>query len=118
MWTRIPAKSVKHIIAATFPNYRKREVAIDCSGSVTFHDLNWSGGTRAQYKSCSLDGRTGNSLAKYNQMAPWDPRQIEGQTIPIPQGLAVVSAGDFCGKPATMVIHIHPADMPKLLPAS
>ena len=117
MWTYVPRKSVQTILNATFPNYRKVKVAIQANGKCHFSDLNWSGGSRSEYRSCTLDGRSLASMANYNQMAPWDPRQIEGQSVDIPRGACIVSAGTFCGKPATAVIHVHPDDMAKLLPA-
>ena len=117
MWTYVPTKTVRHVINATFPEYRKQKVAIDCNGSVTFHDLNWSGGSRTEYRSATLDGRSGNSMANYNAMAPWR-NPAEGQTILIPPGCCIVSAGFFCGKPATAVIYINRVDMPQLLPDS
>jgi hypothetical protein len=48
---------VKPIINATFPDYRRKKVWLYASETVTLHDLNWSGGTRMQYRACSIDGR-------------------------------------------------------------
>ena len=114
--TYVSTKDVKSILAATFPDYRKKQVGIDASGKCAFFDLNWSGGTRSQYVACTLAGKTLGSASNYNAMAPWDPRQIEGQTVDIPPGCCIVRAGTFCGKPSTATIYVNPADMPKLLP--
>lgn len=112
----LASKDVAQIIRATFPSYRKRKVRIVPSDSVTVYDLNWSGGTRNEYRACTLNGERLGSLARFNAMAPWDNRQIEGATLPIVQGAVVVEGGFFCGKESTLRIHVHPADMPKYLP--
>jgi hypothetical protein len=102
---------VRAIINATFPEYRRKKVYLYANETVTLHDLNWSGGTRSEYRTCTLNGQPAGTAAKYNAMD-----RAEGATIPIPQGHAVVSCGYFCGKPSMLSIYVHPADMPKLLP--
>ena len=59
------------IIAATFPQYRRKKVRVRATGKITFHDLNWSGGTRTEYRACTLDGYPLGNSAKYNSLAPW-----------------------------------------------
>ena len=34
----------------------------------------------------------------------------------LPEGFALVSAGTFCGKPATAHVYLNPANLAKLLP--
>jgi hypothetical protein len=109
-------KEFATIIAATFPDYRRKKVWLKPTGRVTFSDLNWSGGTRMEYRACTIDGQPLGSAARFNAMAPWDPQQIEGKTIEVPPGAVMVSAGHFCGKASVLSITCNPADMPKLLP--
>jgi len=113
----VQTKDVAQIIKATFPSYRKRKVYIRASETVSLQDLNWSGGTRSEYRACTLDGQSVGSLARFNAMAPWDSRQVEGVSLPLMAGAVVVRGGYFCGKESTITIHVHPADMPKYLPA-
>lgn len=113
----IAAKDVAAILKATFPSYRKRKVSVVASESVSLQDLNWSGGTRSEYRACTIDGQSLGTLARFNAMAPWDSRQIEGASLPLVAGAVVVRGGYFCGKESTITIHVHPADMPKYLPA-
>ena len=108
-WRNDPSISV--IVAATFPTYRKHRVNIDLSGSVTLHDLNWSGGTRSEYKACTKIGKDA-AAPDLNSPAPWD-NKFEGKTIDIPLGFVVVRGGHFCGKQSTLTIYVNPNDAPK-----
>ena len=110
--------TISHIVAATFPSYRRRKVIIRAAESVTLSDLNWFGGTRSEYNTCTIDGQPVGTSAKYNAMSPWDTRQIEGRELPIPQGMIVVRGGHFCGKESLLTIYVNPADMPRYLPAA
>lgn len=110
-------KPVSRLIAATFPDYRRQKISINSSGRCTFLDLNWSGGTRSQYKGATLAGESTGSLDRFNAMAPWDIRQIEGQTIDIPPGHCVIRGGFSCGKASLLTIYVNAADVPKYLPA-
>lgn len=106
---------IVHIVKATFPAYRKRKVYLRASETVTLSDLNWSGGTRSEYRTCTLDGKPVNDSLKYSMLAPWD-NPAEGKTLPIPQGFVCVRGGHFCGKELPLSIMVNPADMPKYLP--
>ena len=108
-----PAKEFKAFLPS---GYRKRKVYIHAAENITLHDLNWSGGTRNQYAVFTVDGQAGPTTAKYNQLAPW-ANPAEGARLPIPEGFVVVKSGHFCGREATARIHVHPANMPRLLPA-
>lgn len=112
----VATKDVQDIMRATFPEYRRKKVYVRATTSVTFSDLNWSGGTRSEYRGVTVSGQATGSLDKYNQYAPWDARQIEGQTIDLPPGLMIVRSGYFCGKVSMATIYVHPSNMPKLLP--
>jgi hypothetical protein len=109
-------RGIALIVKATFPSYKRKKVLVRASETITFSDLNWSGGTRSEYRACTLAGHGLGSMDKYHALAPWDPRQVEGQSVPIPQGSVVVRGGYFCGKESLLTIHVNPADMPKYLP--
>lgn len=111
---RIKSKDVKSIIKATFPDYKKRTVCVEAREKVTLYDLNWSGGTRSEYKACSLDGQPIENKVFLGGPAPWE-NPFEGAEIPIPEGVAIVEGGFFCGKEKMLYININPANMPKLL---
>lgn len=110
-----PASLFAHILKPL--NYRKRKVYVQACESVTLMDLNWSGGTRSEYRAMTVDGRPlGNSLA-YSALHPAN-NHAEGASVPLPQGAIMVRTGYFCGKDSTATIYVHPADMPKLLSVS
>jgi len=107
-------KDVKQIVKATFPNYRKRAVLIQPTTKVTFHGLNWSGGSRSEYRACTVDGKPLPNKVDMGKPAPWN-NQYKGAEIDLPPGAVIVKGGCFCGKPATLVLYVHPDNMPKLL---
>lgn len=112
----IDPKQAAPIIRATFPGYAGRMVRIVPSSTVTFHDLNWSGGTRNQYRACRLDGAPLPSRVAMNAPAPWE-NPYEGHTVEIPQGAAVVEHTIFCGKDLGLRIHARQEDLAPMLPA-
>jgi hypothetical protein len=113
-WQRDP--SIKAIVNATFPNYRRKKVVIWHTGSVTLTDLNWSGGTRKEYRACSREGNYVGSLDRFNAQAPWE-NKAEGKKIDIPQGTIVVEGGYFCGNESILYLHVNPQDLPKYIEA-
>ena len=106
------SKNFKTIIKATFPNYRKRSVYIQQSDNITLYDLNWSGGTKSEYRACTIDGRPIENKVNLGGPAPWD-NPYEGKKINIPPGCVVVEGGHFCGKERMLYINFNPVDMPK-----
>ena len=113
----VSRKEVLAIVNATFPQYRGRKIRVAPAEKVGLHGLNWSGGSRSVYRACTLDGQFLGSSAKYNMMAPWDSRQVEGQSLPLMPGACVVEHSYFCGKDSGLRIYVHPNDMPKMLSA-
>ena len=113
---KVNTKDVRSIVNATFPDYRRRSVYVEARETVTLHDLNWSGGTRSEYRSCSVDGRPLENKVDLSGPAPWE-NPYEGKTITIPPGLVVVRGGHFCGKVSTLYIYVSPENMPKLITA-
>jgi len=112
----VSTKDVRHIVKATFPSYKRRQVVIKTSETVTFHDLNWSGGSRSEYRACSVDGKPIDSRVNMNGPAPW-ANPFEGKQITLPVGAVIVEGGYFCGKTSMLYIHVHPENMPKFLTA-
>jgi hypothetical protein len=113
----VEPKDVQNIIRATFPNYAGKKVSVQGAEEVMITDLNWTGGSRTRYAACTLDGQpTGNADA--GNAAPPFRNPVEGKTVPIPQGFALVAHVMFCGKDLGLRIHVNPADMPKYLPVS
>lgn len=109
--TTVPTKSIP-FVKTLFPGYRKREIRVIVSDSVTLHDLNWSGGTRSEYIMVDLRRKTTTGIGS-KSVSPWDNKD-EGRTIQIPEGHAVVQIGYFCGKQSMMRITFHPSVSPTI----
>lgn len=113
----IDRSEVETIIGATFPGYTGKKVQVESSESVLVHSLNWTGGSRNEYAACSMQGvPTGNASAG-NAAPPWR-NPVEGQSVSVPQGFALVKHCMFCGKDLGLTIYVNPADMPRYLQAS
>jgi hypothetical protein len=112
--TQVKSKDLRPIIKATFPNYRKRTVYVKVTEKVTLRDLNWSGGTRSEYRACTIDGRPIENKVNMSGPAPWN-NPYEGKEIDLPVGALIVEGGHFCGKQRTLYINVHPDNMPKLI---
>lgn len=110
----VKSKDVKDIIKATFPGNRKRKAYIVPTNSVRLSDLNWSGGTRAEYRACTLDGKSISSKVDMSMPAPWN-NPYEGLEVEIPEGAAIVEGGYFCGKELAVRIHVRPDSVAKLI---
>ena len=103
-------KAVKAILNATFPNWRGRKVFVNGSGKVSFHDTNWGGGTRNEYKAITYRIANGKLLIDdtdhLTAPAPWN-NTIESQRVQLPEGVAVVEHSYFCGKDCGVTIHLN-----------
>lgn len=117
---KLASKLFKDIIAATFSDYRKRNVFLSVRDNITLSGLNWSGGSRSEYRSCTVDGKALPVQHDMSAPAPWD-NPFEGKALQIPFGVAVVRGGHFCGKQATLSINVSAetyGQLVKLLPSS
>ena len=111
---KIKTKEIKHIINATFPGYRKREVIVEARETVTFHDLNWGDGTKSEYRACYVTGAASDRRLDMSRPAPW-ANPYEGLTLPIPIDCIVVEGGYFCGQERMLRLYVNPANMPKFI---
>lgn len=113
---KVKKSQVAQIMLGTFPDYKGRKFSVQAAERVTFRDLNWSGGTRNQYRACGLDGTSIESKHNLNGPAPW-VNPFEGKQIELPAGALIVEHSHFCGTDCGLTIYANPADMPKLLNA-
>lgn len=113
---KVQRRQVETLVKATFPEYRGRKFKVVAAEKVGLYDLNWSGGTRNQYRACTVTGHSTGGSDRYNAMAPWN-NPAEGAMLPVPIGCVVVRHGMFCGKDLGLTVYVNPADMPRLLAA-
>ena len=107
-------KDLKPLVKATFPKYRKRKVYINVTSKITFYDVNWSGGTKAEYRACTVEGKPIKAKVNMGISAPWN-NPFEGLQIDIPVGAVITESGYFCGHKRAITFHVHPDSLPKML---
>lgn len=122
---------IKAIVTAAFPGYKKHKAWLRTMGP-SGQGINsyWDGGSRAEY--ALVDLATGRRVALPTNTHPYFDIARAGLagaedsavvvdhrgnvTLKIlPEGIALVQAGTFCGKPATATVILNPANMAKLL---
>lgn len=94
--------------------YRKQKVRVISTHTVTFQELNWSGGTKNIYNSFNLDTsevRSGQFLSAPHPFF----NEREGATVQMIPNTAIARTGYFCGKEIQMEIYVHPTNFPALL---
>ena len=95
-------QAIKKILSETFPEYTGRKFFADYSGRVTFIDTNWGGGTRNSYKAVNLEN---GKVQPLPVSAPW-ANPVEGHSVEIPAGCAVVEHSIFCGQDSGITLHM------------
>lgn len=108
---KVTRREAAPIIAASFPGYRGRKIAVRFAERVTLYDVTWSGGTRNEYRVLSAERGVGRIWVG----APWDSRTPEGAVIPLDGSTIVVEHSEFCGSDMGLTIWAHPVLAPKLL---
>lgn len=111
---KLNTAQARPIVKATFPDYRGRKFSLEFTDRVCFYNVNWSGGSKNEYRLVNIDGRVG-SLIGVNA-APWD-NPVEGQTMDLMPDVLVVKHVYFCGKDLGITIYAHYSLAPKFLTA-
>lgn len=103
---------IARVIKAADPSYKKRKAFVSVVDFVTLTGTYWDGGSRDTY--------TAVDLASYQRItAPqYDPPQFGGPakplTVDLPNNVAIVRTGVFCGKTATAHVYVKPLNVAKL----
>lgn len=108
----ITRKQALPIIERAFPEYNGRKIKVEFTEKMYFHDLNWHGGTHADYVVLRSDGTTRYLEA----VAPWREAR-EGACVDLPPNVIVVRHYYFCGKDDGLTIYAHPSIAPRLIEA-
>jgi len=125
------APEVKAVVLAAFPSYRKQKATLSVfNGGVNINSY-WDGGSRSEYAVVELASLQRKRLPThshpYFDVARHGIVNVETQDVAVdrvgnltlirlPAGFALVSAGTFCGKPATAHVYLNAGNMAKLLP--
>jgi len=108
------APELIRVIRAADGAYRKTKAFLRVQPTCTLHGTYWDGGSRTTYTAINLSTMR---AATADQFAP--PQfggPAQAPTVDIPEGIAIVATGVFCGKPATASVYINPANAARLLP--
>lgn len=128
------APDLKRLVLAAFPDYRKKSVFLSVFGE---HGVNvnsyWDGGSRSTYVLVNLATMQRKAMPTASHPYFDIARQgMAGQETPdvavdhvgtvtlkrLPEGIALIKGGTFCGKPATAHIRVNAANMAKYLTAA
>lgn len=102
---KVNSKHVRWLTSVAFDS-KKRFARLSLTGKVTFHTTNWFDGSLNEYVAIKLDTLEKHSL---NAPAPWF-NVVEGTTVNIPEGYAIVEKSIFCGKELQLTIHLNRAN--------
>ena len=123
--------SIKAVVLAAFPSYRKLKVTFSVFNGGIHINSYWDGGSKDEYRIVELatirSHGSPSSSHPYFDVARHGLAYAEDESISVdrvgnvtlkrlPSGFCIVSAGTFCGKPATAHLYVHPDNMPRLLP--
>ena len=103
------------VIRAVAPKYRKRSAILHAATSVELSGTYWDGGSRSSYDAVNLSTRRVGSAPQY--APPQFGGPVDTPRVEIPEGVAIVRTGFFCGKQAAATVYINPANMAKLIGA-
>ena len=104
--------ALANFLRRAFPGYRKHKAIIRACESITLSGGYWDGGSRTTYSAATLAGqdiplRYNTAPAMFNGGAP-------DRVVVLEPGVVVLSAGTFCGKPATVTLHALPETLAQL----
>lgn len=109
------APELLRVVRAVDPKYRKHKVILCVYEQVTLSGTYWDGGSRSSYTAVDIKtGRVGPA-PQYNPPQFGGP--VEAPRVDIPDGVAIVETGFFCGKPKTATVFVNPRTATPLLPA-
>lgn len=103
------------IIKAVAPDYRKHKCFLYIAESIELQGTYWDGGSRSSYSAVNLKTFQSGNAQQY--APPQFGGPVDTPRCEIPENVAIVSTGTFCGKTATASITLNPVNAAKLLPA-
>lgn len=124
---------VKELIRVAFPDYRKKKAFISSFTSGKNINTYWSGGSRPQYVLIDIVTKQIKTLPNashpYFDIAAKGLSNKETDAVKVdhvgnvtlqflPDGIALIEAGTFCGKPAIAYVYLNENNFNKLLTSS
>lgn len=100
-------KTIKAILAATYPEYKGRKITVIPATSYQMMDY-WSEGSRHFVKAYALvNGRVAASSSA--AQTPW--RGEAHARVAVPVGILLVEHSIFCGKDCGITIYVNPENL-------
>jgi hypothetical protein len=99
----VPAKEVKWLTSCAFSS-KKRETRIVVTETVTFQNTFWDGGSKSEYRAVKLE--SGETAI------------LDGKTVTLEPGFAIVEHSVFCGKEVPLTVYLHPSNVTEKLLAA
>lgn len=106
---------ITRVIKLADPTYRKRKAFIRSTAKMALSGTYWDGGTRSTYTAVNIE--SGYSLGAPQYSPPQFGGPKTDPQVDIPEGVAIIKTGIFCGKTATATVYVNPANLTKFLPA-
>ena len=107
------APEVLRVIRAASASYKKRSASVVATDEVELHGTYWDGGSRSTYTAVDLATMRSRGAPQYAPPQFGGPRQAP--RVVIPDGVAIVETGVFCGKTASACVYVNHATFAKLL---
>lgn len=102
------------VIRAADSTYRKHKAIVNAYPSIELSGTYWDGGSRSTYTAVNLTTFKSSAAAQYAPAQVGGPR--ETPRCDIPEGVAIVKTGVFCGRTAAATVFLNPANAARLLP--
>ena len=110
---KLRKQDILPILKLTYPDYKGRKYFLRVEESVLLYNLNWSDGSRRQYRFVNVDGRVDSLNMGYQQ--PW-ANQYEGLRVTLPQDVCCVTRSVICGRETGVTVIIAPETIDRLPP--
>ena len=107
------APELARIIRAVDSTYRKKNAFMRAQSECSLHGTYWDGGSRTTYTAVNLATLQTGAAEQYAPPQFGGPAQAP--TVSIPDGVAIVATGVFCGKSATATVYVNPRNLSMLI---
>jgi hypothetical protein len=98
-------KQLAALIKKVDSTYRKREAWVYIEPTLTLSNTYWDGGSRSDYHAVNL--LTGQISTMQRQAPPQFGGKHYAASVDIPDNVAIIETGYFCGKTATAKVYVN-----------
>lgn len=106
---------VARLIKIADSSYKKHKATLWSGEKLALSGTYWDSGSRSTYTAINLE--TGRNIGAPQYAPPQFGGPKTDPIVEIPEGVAIVETGVFCGKTATASVYVNPKNLTKFLPA-